>query len=142
MPRLYQSIAGAILGLVAFTARPSIAPAQEFFAPTYSRTRMGADDWRSSGGGHWHVRGGGGYAYGNNFYPPYFSSVISGYWYERPYPYHFDYYRHRWSAAESGPFVSASESTENCPCPAEMLNAPHAPSEEGLSESEGAPTQR
>jgi hypothetical protein len=96
MPRLHQSIAGAIFSLVAFAAWPSIAPAQEFMAPAYSRTRMGADDWHARGGGHWHGRGRGGYGYGYNFYQPFYSPVIAGNWYERPYPYHFDYYRHRW----------------------------------------------
>ena len=115
MPRLYQSIAGAILGFAALAARPSIAPAQEFRAPTYSRARSGADDWHARGGGHGYGRGRYGFGYGDNFFQPYYSPVIAGYWYQRPYPYHFDYYRHRWGG---GPELQGDMTPipSDCPC--------------------------
>jgi len=40
-----------------------------------------------------------GYGYGFNPYTP----VITGNWYQRPYPHHFDYYRMRYSAPPTAP---------------------------------------
>ena len=79
-------------------------------APTYSRVRQGADQWRHHGDyGHRHR----GYGYGYGFYQPYYQPIVAGTYYERPYPYHFDYYRHRWGAQESPAPVA------DCPCATE-----------------------
>jgi len=107
-------IAGAVFGLAAFIARPSTAPAQDMAeAPTYARLRAGADDWNARGGRFGHDRGHGGYGYG--YLQPYYSPIIAGSWYARPYPYHFDYYRYRWGGDMSMP------ATADCPC-AETAN--------------------
>lgn len=48
----------------------------------------------------------GGFGYGGPFGQ---QPMIAGSWYSRPYPYHFDYYRWRYSAPTSQP-------TADCPC--------------------------
>jgi hypothetical protein len=116
MPATFRYTAGAILSLIAASSQLSTAPAQDtFVAPTYSRSRMGADDWQARGGyghGGGHVRPG----YGYGFYQPYISPVIAGSWYARPYPYHFDYYRNRWGG---GPNGYQGGTTSDCPCAAD-----------------------
>jgi hypothetical protein len=110
--------AGALLLVLSGTLS---AIAQDAFAPTYSRTRMGAHDFHRRGDGHgFGGRRGGGY--GNFYFDPYFSSpVIYGSYYQRPYPYHFDYYRHRWGAppadaAYSGYPPDPGSAASDCPC--------------------------
>ena len=93
---LFQTTAGAVVGLATLVATPSTVPAQDaIVAPTYSRLRTGADDWRARGGHLGYGRGG--YGYGYPFIQPYVSPVIAGNWYARPYPHHFDYFRGRWN---------------------------------------------
>jgi hypothetical protein len=96
--RSTQYTAGALLGLATIVALPSIAPAQDAFqAPTYSRMRTGADDWHARGGGRGPVGyGHGGYGGGYGFFQPYVTPVVTGSWYARPHPHHFDYFRGRW----------------------------------------------
>ena len=101
------------------SALASAAPASaQDFAPTYSRTRMGAQDWRLRGDG----QGFRGHGFNNSFYNPFFvGPVVTGSYYQRPYPYHFDYYKHRWGAppADYGPVDYAPEPappTSDCPC--------------------------
>ena len=77
--------------------------------PAYARMRHGADHWNARGGhggGHW----GPGYGYGGFYQPP----IVTGSWDARPYPYHFDYYRHRWGG-EAGA-EGAQPAPANCPC--------------------------
>lgn len=70
--------------------------------PVYQRGRQGESrgGWGHGGGGR--PGYGGYYGYGGYFSPP----VVTGSWYARPYPYHFDYYRWRYSAPPQTP----------CPC--------------------------
>ena len=78
-------------------------------APAYQRTRGGAGDWQSRGGYAQNWRGPiGGYG---GFYNPYFAPppIVTGSYYQRPYPYHFDYYRYRWGGGEPAPAA-------DCPC--------------------------
>jgi hypothetical protein len=82
---------------------------------------MDAHDFARRGDGHG-FGGHRGRGYGNFYFDPYFySPVVAGYYYQRPYPHHFDYYRHRWGAhsADYGygshppePHIAASD----CPC--------------------------
>jgi hypothetical protein len=98
-------------------------------APTYSRTRMGADDGQSRGGHGWN-RGNGNYGYGGGFYQPYYAGVFSNSWYERPYPYHFDYYKYRWGANHLIGGAQAAAGNADCPCAAggpEMNKPSEAP---------------
>lgn len=81
----------------------------------YSRTRPGAEQWsqRGDGYGFW-GRGQGGfnpYFYGHGFSGP----IVQGSWYQRPYPYHFDYYRHRWGGPDQAPQGQMMPVAE-CPC--------------------------
>jgi len=94
-----------VLGLTLLLSCLAVASshAQPQGAPVYARQR--ADARR---GGVW--EGGSRYAgqysgryNGNYFSPP----AITGSWYVRPYPYHFDYYRQRFSAPPQTP---------ECPC--------------------------
>ena len=92
----------------------STGAAQEMMAPTYSRTRGGAGDWQSRG---WHGGGGWGWGGGYSFVPPFYPQpIVTGSYYQRPYPYHFDYFRHRWGG-EQPP-------AQDCPCAAEPMNGP------------------
>lgn len=80
--------------------------------PTYSRMRGGAGDWQARG---WHGGGwgwGGGYGFVQPFFP---QPIVTGSYYQRPYPYHFDYYRYRWGGDQSP--------TQDCPCAAESIDA-------------------
>jgi hypothetical protein len=88
-------------------------------APAYQRTRGGAGDWQARGGHAQHWRGpSGGYG---GFYDPYFAAppIIAGSYYQRPYPYHFDYYRNRWGGAPVGTYNSVGVEmvpADECPC--------------------------
>ncbi len=80
--------------------------AQPSHSPVYSRQRSnsyGRGDWNGSGFpyGSPHPRHYGGQGY----YPN--QQAISGSWYARPYPHHFDYYRQR---------LNAPLQTNDCPC--------------------------
>jgi hypothetical protein len=62
--------------------------------------------------GHGHFGGHLGHQYGVPYAYPWFTpQVVAGTWYERPYPYHFDYYRWRYSM----PPIQAVAPTD-CPC--------------------------
>lgn len=86
----------------------------------YQRMRTGANLPDSRPGYHHGPRGGyDASAYGawGGFFSP---TVIAGSFYQRPYPYHFDYYRHRWGAGEmaaptTGPNVEMMP-VADCPC--------------------------
>jgi hypothetical protein len=86
--------------------------------PSYQRTRGGADDWQARGGHAQHWRGPyGGYG---GFYDPYFAAppIVAGSYYQRPYPYHFDYHRDRWSGQQQGGSTPQVEMmpVADCPC--------------------------
>ena len=89
---LSRTLLALTLLLSCLAAAPS--QAQPRGAPVYSRQR---GDARAGG----RVAGGprvAGQIPGRHriFYP--YQPVIAGSWYARPYPYHFDYYRQRYSA--------------------------------------------
>ena len=99
---------------VAFIALPLAARAQgPAPGPAYQRMRTGADQWPARGGMNGYRHGG----YGG-FYNPYFYAppIIAGSWYQRPYPYHFDYYRNRWGASPGGYGGEPGVPTPDCPC--------------------------
>ena len=79
-------------------------------APTYAACAAGADQWHDRGGGHGRRLARTAVGYGG-FYNPYFaqSPIVTGSWYQRPYPYHFDYYRYRWGSTGMPQTVSAVE---------------------------------
>lgn len=81
--------------------------AEALGGPTYLRHRPGAADWGDrTGGSFGYGYAAPGWGWGPGFFGP---PVVAGSWYARPYPYHFDYYRHRWGApAPAGP--------PECPC--------------------------
>jgi hypothetical protein len=92
--------------------------------PAYARQRMGAQDWGQRGGGYGGPRVG-------SFYPGYYGygfgyggPVITGSWYARPYPYHFDYYRYRWGHPDGGYLAPEPAAAEDCPCVPEPVAAP------------------
>lgn len=91
--------------------------AQTAMQSPYARTRPGAEQWSQRGGGYAH-RGGFGRGRGG-FYDPYFygfaGPIVQGSWYQRPYPYHFDYYRQRWGG-EPGSEVRDVPPPVDCPC--------------------------
>jgi hypothetical protein len=95
---------------------PSIICAVE--APVYQRDRDIA--FVNAGyGGHGHHGGGrygGSFGYGVPYGYPWFApQVFAGTWYERPYPYHFDYYRMRYSSPPIQQIVP------DCPCAEEVV---------------------
>lgn len=121
-----QLIAGALACLAALSGLAATAPAQEpIAAPTYSRMRMGAEDWQSRGGNYAHGHDRGGYGWGGGFFQPYFSPVIASSWYQRPYPYHFDYFRGRWDGGQGG-IGGEMTPPADCPCavPIDARNPP------------------
>ena len=83
---------------------PKTAAQDMATAPVYMRTR-GGDDGAYGRGGYGYGRFPG---YGYGYFQPYTPYVASS-WYARPYPYHFDYFRGRWSGQTAGPAA-------NCPC--------------------------
>lgn len=89
----------AILGALSAVNSHRLA-AQE----PYMRMRPGAADWSQRGGGYAWGPGHGGYAP----YAPYGGYAMSGSWYQRPYPYHLDYYRYRWGTPQNA--------APECPC--------------------------
>src|SRR6185295_17820427 len=87
-------------------------------APPYQRLRMGSPQMPA---GSWSAgRRGGGYGGYGGYYNPYFASypIVTGTWYQRPYPYHFDYYKYRWGTTP--PMVAPAETemipASDCPC--------------------------
>ena len=135
---LPRSVAAACLFASAFAGLPP-AHAQDF-APTYSRHRTHAHDFGRRGDGHGFSghRGGG---YNNSYYDPsFYSSVVAGSYYQRPYPYHFDYYRRRWGGPPANYGPDQLHATPDCPCAADSYDAPlsypqpvPAPSEEAAA---------
>ncbi|MBA3482264.1 MAG: hypothetical protein H0T51_10655 [Pirellulales bacterium] len=111
-----QLIAGALACLAALSGLAATAPAQEPLAgPTYSRMRTGAEDWQARGGNYAQGYGRGGHGWGGGFFQPYISPVVASSWYQRPYPYHFDYFRGRWDGGQSG-YAGESPQMMDCPC--------------------------
>ncbi len=111
----------AILGLTSISAAPAFAQ-DAAMAPTYQRLRSGARDWNARGGDNQQWRSG----YGGGFYNPFFAQpIVTGSWYQRPYPYHFDYYRQRWGGDPNGSYGDPNAEmipAADCPC----LNGPYA----------------
>jgi hypothetical protein len=122
----------AVLALAAISA-PSALAQDAAMSPAYQRLRTGAGDWHARGGHNQHWRRGYGSGYGG-FFDPYFAAppFITGSWYERPYPYHFDYYRYRWGGAPYGPNGYPGDEmipAADCPCLAEpYATTPATPS--------------
>jgi hypothetical protein len=85
-------------------------------APAYQRTRGGAGDWQTRGSQAQHWRGASG-GYGG-FYNPYFAAppIVAGSYYERPYPYHFDYFRDRWAVQQPAGLMEPQLVAPDCPC--------------------------
>jgi hypothetical protein len=85
-------------------------------APAYQRTRGGAGDWHARGGHAQNWRD----PYGGigGFYNPYFVAppIVTGSYYQRPYPYHFDYYRNRWGGPALAEGSVTGAATPDCPC--------------------------
>lgn len=103
MTKFSKALATVVLVVVAIAAEAAIAQSEPF--PVYSRSRSGA-----LGGGAW--RG----EYRPPARPPFdqanigyfgYAPTVAGSWYTRPYPYHFDYYRWRYSTPRQ---------TVDCPC--------------------------
>ena len=104
-----------LLAAILLAFAPASVCAQGASAPPYQRTRMGADNWHARGGGqNWHDSHHGGYG---RFYNPYFAAppLVVGSYYQRPYPYHFDYYRHRWGGGAMG-YGDVPTAAPDCPC--------------------------
>ena len=123
--RIACSLIAALLALAPAALRAQ-GPAA---IPTYQRTRGGGDGGAHRGNaGHW----GGAPGFGG-LYPPYFAPapIIVGSYYQRPYPHHFDYYRHRWGQQPQSP-LQQQQSPPNvemmpvadCPCLAAEPAAP------------------
>ena len=90
---LLRTILVPALLLSCFACVPADVLAGE--APAYTRQRMSAmGGYRGDHSGWRHARRHAG------FYPGYYpyQPIVTGSWYARPYPYHFDYYRWRYSA--------------------------------------------
>jgi hypothetical protein len=133
MPAQQRLIAGALVCLAALSGLAATAPAQEpLAAPTYSRTRMGAEDWQARGGNYAHGYGRGGHGWGGGFFQPYISPVIASSWYQRPYPYHFDYFRGRWDGGQAN-YGGEVPPPGYCPCDENAAAAVVRPDAPGLA---------
>lgn len=101
--------------VVALALSSTTALAQSPGPAPYQRMRTGAGDWHARGGHGQNWRGGG-IGFGG-FYDPFFFSppIVAGSWYERPYPHHFDYYRHRWGGPSGMPQTEMMP-VADCPC--------------------------
>ncbi|MCA9230232.1 MAG: hypothetical protein KDA57_06250 [Planctomycetales bacterium] len=97
------------LGIMAISACSLVAQANESSGPVYQRQRSGYG--ALPGMGHYprHERDRGGY----------YQQQSSGNWFVRPYPYHFDYYRWRYSAPTFVPNCPCEESPALAPQPAQ-----------------------
>lgn len=132
-----------VVAILSSRAYPQAAPA----APMYQRTRNGAGDWHSRGGQFQHWRGGNGYGPGPGYggaYNPYFSTfaqppIVAGSYYQRPYPYHFDYYRSRWSTPPYEPDAEMMP-VSDCPCLAPQPAAGDLPASGAETPSPGNAT--
>ena len=91
----FFSVVALLVSLLLF----SVASSSQAEGPVYSRNRGGGRGGYHGGGRH----GGRFNHYGYFGYQPF----IAGSWYARPYPYHFEYYRWRYSAPPQTP---------DCPC--------------------------
>jgi hypothetical protein len=88
-------------------------------APTYLRQRPGAEQWLERTQGAY----GYGWAYPGIPYGFFAPPVVAGSWYARPYPYHFDYYRHRWGGQPEAAMPP------DCPCATEPAPSEALPPE-------------
>ncbi len=108
-----------------FCALAILVSGQASFAeeevPTYQRQRYAAWDGTPSASGWGYSPSYAGAAYGAPYAAAYWGGfagqAYAGTWYQRPYPYHFDYYRGRFGAP------SASKAQSDCPC-ANETNGP------------------
>ena len=91
--------------------------------PVYSRMRRGADDWHARGGGF-------GYSFPSYMYGGFFPTfgppvVVTGSYYQRPYPSHFDFARTRWGGAPPEPsYQQEMMPRSDCPCANEITPTP------------------
>jgi hypothetical protein len=114
LPRLVLA-----LSIAAACLAPTITEAQQ--PPVYSRMRQGADDWHARGGGFGYSFPS--YAYGG-FFPPYAPPVVvTGSWYQRPYPYHFDVARQRWGGPPQA-YQQELAPRSDCPCAEQITPTP------------------
>ena len=111
----------SVLSLLVVCCATSLANAQQ--PPTYSRMRQGADDWNARGGGFGYSFPS--YMYGG-FFPPFGPPVVvTGSYYQRPYPSHFDFARTRWSGAPpEQAYQQELMRRSDCPCANEITPTP------------------
>ena len=86
----------------------------------YQRTSVGAADWSMRGGGYAWGPGFAGYPPFGGFYGGFYGGAgfVSGSWYQRPYPYHLDYYKYKWGGG-------MAPAPMDCPCAEATME--HAP---------------
>ncbi len=108
--RLFSNATLVLILLLSCSATTS-SHAQPNDGPAYARQRviMRGGEWNGGYGGQYP---GGQYPRsqyprhnGGGYYP--YQPAIAGSWYTRPYPYHFDYYRGRFSTPQQA---------NDCPC--------------------------
>ncbi|NOY43638.1 MAG: hypothetical protein GXP26_17615 [Planctomycetes bacterium] len=100
-----------------FCALAILVSGQASFAeeevPTYQRQRYAAGDGAPYSTGWGGAPGYAGAGYGAAYWGGFAGQAYAGTWYQRPYPYHFDYYRGRFGAQ------SARKPQSDCPCATE-----------------------
>ena len=119
MPSLFIRV--GLLSLLVVCCATSLGSAQQ--PPTYSRMRQGADDWSARGGGF-------GYSFPSYMYGGFFPTfgppvVVTGSYYQRPYPSHFEFARTRWSGAPpEQAYQQDLMRRSDCPCANEITPTP------------------
>ena len=110
-----------LLSLLVVCCATSLGLAQQ--PPTYSRMRQGADDWNARGGGFGYSFPS--YMYGG-FFPPFGPPVVvTGSYYQRPYPAHFEFARTRWGGAPPEPsYQQEMMPRSDCPCANDVTPTP------------------
>lgn len=85
--------------------------------------RQGADDWHARGGGFGYSFPS--YMYGG-FFPPFGPPVVvTGSYYQRPYPAHFEFARTRWGGASpEQAYQQEMMPRSDCPCANEVTPTP------------------
>jgi hypothetical protein len=122
--------------VIALAILYSVARAQDpMSAPPYQRVRTGAGQWHARGGYLTHGQPAG-YGFGGLYNPyvnPYFAPpLVFGSYYQRPYPYHFDYYRGRWNSPLPG-MGEAMIPASACPCLGALPDAVDSPPAAGVT---------